>query len=76
MSRRSRAVKHGRSILALDVLGEIRRAMRILRRAEKFLAQEERRAKARKATLDRARKALKAGAARTVDEALELAEQS
>jgi hypothetical protein len=42
MSRR-RAVVKGRSILALDVLGEVRRAMRVLRRVEKYLVQDARR---------------------------------
>lgn len=44
LSRRSRAVIQGRRILALDVLGEVRRAMKILRRVEKYLVQESRRA--------------------------------
>lgn len=43
---KSRAVVKGRSILALDVLGEVRRAQRILRRVEKFLSQQERRVRA------------------------------
>lgn len=42
---KKRAVISGRSILSLDVLGEVRRAQRYLRRVEKFLVQEERRAK-------------------------------
>lgn len=37
-----RAVKQGRRIVSLDVLGEVRRAMRTLRRVEKFLTQQER----------------------------------
>lgn len=35
----------GRRILHLDVLGEVRRAQRILRRVEKYLTQKERDAK-------------------------------
>lgn len=68
-----------RRIAALDVLGEVRRAMRILRRVERYLTQQERAEKRagekRKARLERARSALSSGKARTVDEALELGEQ-
>jgi hypothetical protein len=42
---KKRAVVKGRSILALDVLGEVRRVQRILRRVEKYLHQVEQRAK-------------------------------
>lgn len=63
-----------RRIAALDVLGEVRRAMRILRRVERYLVQQERAAKRagekRKARFDRARAALASGKARNVDEAL------
>lgn len=68
-----------RRIAALDVLGEVRRAMRILRRVERYLAQQERAEKRagekRKARFARARAALSSGKARNVDEALELGEQ-
>lgn len=53
---RARAVTKGRSILALDTLGEVRRAMRILRRVERFLVQDARR-KLRSAELQAARAA-------------------
>lgn len=66
-------------IPTLDVLGEIRRAMRILRRAERYLVQQERAAARaggkRKARFEKARAALTSGAARTVNEALDIAEQ-
>jgi hypothetical protein len=69
-----------RRVAALDVLGEVRRAMRILRRVERYLVQQERAEKRagekRKAKFDRARAALSSGRARTVDEALELGEQA
>lgn len=42
---RARAVVKGRRILALDVLGEVRRAMKLLRRVERFLVQQQRAAK-------------------------------
>jgi hypothetical protein len=45
MAKKKRAVVSGRSILALDVLGEVRRAQRVLRRVEKYLVQSERRAR-------------------------------
>lgn len=68
MSRRRGAVVKGRSILALDVLGEVRRAMRVLRRVEKYLVQKERRDKLHQAKIAKARK--------TVGDALDLAGQA
>jgi hypothetical protein len=68
MSRRRGAVVKGRSILALDVLGEVRRAMRVLRRVEKFLVQQERRGKVHQARIANARAA--------VGKALDLAGQA
>lgn len=66
-------------ITALDVLGGIRRAMRILRRTERYLVQQERAerraGKKRAAKFDRARAALSTGKARNVDEALDPGEQ-
>ena len=61
-----------RRITSLDVLGEVRRAMRILRRVERYLVQQERAARRagekRKAKFDRARARVARGA--TVNEAL------
>lgn len=49
-----------RRITSLDVLGEVRRAMRILRRVERYMTQQERAAKRagekRKAALDARRR--------------------
>jgi hypothetical protein len=56
-----------RRIASLDVLGEVRRSMRILRRVERYLVQQERAAKRagekRKATLE-ARQRHKGGTAK------------
>lgn len=59
-------------ITSLDVLGEVRRAQRILRRVVRYLEQQERaerrRGEKRKTKFDRARERLAQGA--TVNEAL------